>query len=190
LPPPGGALQQRPIPPAATASFDGSRRRTPQPPIASGAVHQETRMLIDLDPVLTPDLLWVLAAMGHGDDLALVNANFPADTIARKTTSAKLVSLPGLPVERVARAIFSVLPLDGFVADPLRRMEPIGRPDETPPVQEAVLAAARRRNPEVEFGGIERFAFYEAAARGFAVVHVGDPRPFGCFMIRKGVIFA
>jgi L-fucose mutarotase len=146
-------------------------------------------MLIDLDPVLTPDLLWILAAMGHSDDLALVNANFPADTTARKTTSGRLVILPGLTVERVAGAIFSVLPLDGFVSDPLRRMEPIGRPDDTPPVQQAVLAEARRRDPAIAFGGLERFAFYEAAARAFAVVQVVDPRPFGCFMIRKGVIF-
>ena len=67
-------------------------------------------MLIGLDPLLSPDLLWVLAAMGHGDDLALVDANHPAETIARATASGRLVRLPGVRIERAARAILSVLP--------------------------------------------------------------------------------
>lgn len=147
-------------------------------------------MLVGLDSVLTPDLLWVLAAMGHGDDLALVNANFPCETIARRTGSGRLVALPGLDMARIVRAVASVLPIDGFVPDPVRRMEPIGRPDEVAPVQREVLAELRRRDPRIDFVGIERFAFYEAASRAFAVVHVGDPRPFGCFLIRKGVVVA
>jgi L-fucose mutarotase len=37
-------------------------------------------------------------------------------------------------------------------------------------------------------GSLERFAFYEAATAAFAVVQVGDLRPYGCFLLRKGVI--
>lgn len=62
-------------------------------------------MLKNLDPVLSADLLWVLAAMGHGDDLALVDANHPAETIASSTTSGRLIRLPGLTMQRAARAI-------------------------------------------------------------------------------------
>lgn len=146
-------------------------------------------MLKGLDPVLGPDLLWVLAAMGHGDDLALVDANFPADTIARKTSSGRLVTLPGLAMARVARAVLSLLPIDEFVDDPVRRMEVVGNPAAIPEVQLQVQAqidaAAGRPLPLV---GIERYAFYEAAAQAFAIVQVGDPRPYGCFLIRKGVI--
>lgn len=79
-------------------------------------------MLKGLDPVLSADLLWLLAAMGHGDDLALVDANHPAETIARATTSGKLVRLPGLTMQRAARAILSVLPIDDFEPEPARRM--------------------------------------------------------------------
>jgi L-fucose mutarotase len=146
-------------------------------------------MLIDLDPVLTPDLLWVLAAMGHGDDLALVDANFPGETIARKTTSGRLIRLPALSLPRVARAIFSVLPIDGFVPDPVRRMEVVGEPEQLLPIHHEVLAELKPKAPDVSLVGIERFAFYGAAGRAFAVVQVGDPRAYGCFLIRKGVVF-
>ncbi len=146
-------------------------------------------MLKTLDPVLSADLLWILAAMGHGDDLALVDANHPAETIAAATTSGRLVRLPGLTMERAARAILSVLPIDDFEPEPLRRMLVVGDAATIPAVQAAVQreidAALGRPAP---LAVIERFAFYEAARRAFAVVQVGDPRPYGCFLLRKGVI--
>lgn len=146
-------------------------------------------MLKGIDPVLSADLLWVLAAMGHGDDLALVDANHPAERIAQATVSKRLVRLPGLTMERAARAILSVLPIDDFTADPVRRMEVVGNPAAIPAVQQAVQAeidGALARN--LSLVGIERFAFYTAAKQAFAVVQVGDPRPYGCFLLRKGVI--
>lgn len=146
-------------------------------------------MLKGIDPVLTPDLLWILDAMGHGDDLALVDANHPAERIARATVSGKLVRLPGLTMARAARAILSVLPVDDFEPDPVRRMEVVGDPAQIPAVQAEVqkeLDAAAGR--PVRMAGIERFAFYDAAQGSFAVVQAGDTRPYGCFLLRKGVI--
>ena len=140
-------------------------------------------MLIGLDPLLSADLLWVLAGMGHGDDLALVDANHPAEAIARATVSGRLVHLPGVRTERVARAILSVLPVDDFEPDPVRRMEVVGDPAALPPVQRVVAEAIGR-----PMAGIARHAFYAAARRAFAVVQAGDPRPYGCFLIRKGVV--
>jgi len=146
-------------------------------------------MLKGLDPILSADLLWVLAAMGHGDDLALVDANHPAETIARATASGRLVRLPGLSMGRAARAILSVLPIDDFEPAPVRRMEVVGDAQAVPEVQAQVQreldAALGRVSP---MAGLERFAFYAAAKAAFAVVQVGDPRPYGCFLLRKGVI--
>lgn len=146
-------------------------------------------MLKGLDPLLSADLLWVLAAMGHGDDIALVDANHPAERIARASISGRLIRLPGVTMERAARAILSVLPLDDFTPDPVRRMLVVADPAEVPPVQRLVQAeVARACGPDVAMHGIERFAFYEAAKGSFAVVQVGDPRRYGCFLFRKGVI--
>lgn len=146
-------------------------------------------MLKGLDPVLSADLLWVLAAMGHGDDLALVDANHPAETIARATTSGRLITLPGLSIARAARAILSVLPIDDFEPAPVRRMEVVGDPAAIPAVQSETQAEIDRTlGRPSPASGIERFAFYEAARKSFAVVQVGDPRAYGCFLLRKGVI--
>ncbi|MBS7697250.1 MULTISPECIES: RbsD/FucU domain-containing protein [unclassified Chelatococcus] len=148
-------------------------------------------MLKGVDPLLTPDLLWVLAAMGHGDDIAIVDANFPAEAVARATASGRLVRLPELNLARAVRAVLSLLPIDDFVSDPVRRMEVVGDRDTVPPIQQEVQrvvdAAAGRALPAE---GIERFAFYDAARKAFAVVQVGDLRPYGCFLVRKGVILA
>lgn len=146
-------------------------------------------MLKTIDPVLSADLLWVLAAMGHGDDLALVDANHPAERIARACISGRLVRLPGLTMARVARAILSVLPIDDFVPDPVRRMEVVGDPAAWPDVQREVAAELDAVDGgKRQLIGLERFAFYAAAQASFAVVQVGDPRPYGCFLFRKGVI--
>jgi len=146
-------------------------------------------LLKSIDPVLSADLLWVLAAMGHGDDLALVDANHPAERISRSTASGRLIRLPGLTMARVARAILSVLPIDDFLPDPIRRMQVVGDPDVWPAVQSEVQSEVNAvLTGSAAMRGIERFAFYDAAKAGFAVVQVGDPRPYGCFLFRKGVI--
>jgi L-fucose mutarotase len=146
-------------------------------------------MLRGIDPVLSPELLKLLASMGHGDDLALVDANHPAETIAATTTTGVLIRLPGLGMARVASAILSLLPVDDFEPSPVRRMEVVGRPDDIPDVQAEVIGVVAHAAPHaVPLAGLERFAFYAAARKAFAVVQVGDPRPYGCFLIRKGVI--
>ena len=146
-------------------------------------------MLKGIDPLLSADLLWVLASMGHGDDLAVVDANHPAEKIARATTSGRLIRLPGIAMDRAIAAILSVLPVDDFEPEPLRRMLVVGAPAEVPVIQSEVQTVIDHAlGKPSAMAGIERFAFYEAASNAFAVVQCGDPRPYGCFLIRKGVI--
>jgi L-fucose mutarotase len=148
-------------------------------------------VLKGLDPILGPDLLWVLSAMGHGDDLAIVDANHPAERIAAATVSRRIVRLPGLTMARAVQAVLSVLPVDDFEPNPCRRMSVIGDAAAVPEVQREVQAEiARALGRDTAMAGIDRFAFYEAASRAFAIVQVGDPRPYGCFLIRKGIIAA
>ena len=71
-------------------------------------------MLLGLDPLLSPDLLHALAAMGHGDRIVLVDANYPA------TRGRRLIALPGTGVVRTLEAVLSLLPCDTFVPDPAR----------------------------------------------------------------------
>jgi L-fucose mutarotase len=146
-------------------------------------------MLKGIDPLLSADLLWVLASMGHGDDLAIVDGNHPAEKIARATTTGKLVQLPGIAMDRAVAAILTVLPVDASQPEPIRRMLVVRDPTEVPIVQQEVQAVIDRAlGTSSPMAGIERFAFYTAAARAFAVVQCGDPRSFGCFLVRKGVV--
>lgn len=140
-------------------------------------------MLKGLDPLLSPDLLHILAAMGHGDELAIVDANFPATALARR-----LVRLDGIEAPRALEAVLSLLPLDDFVDAPLAVMrDPDARED--PPVLAAFKRAARAaESREVTFEAVERFAFYERTRSAFAVLATGEQRLYGCILAKKGVI--
>ena len=141
-------------------------------------------MLKGLDPLLGPDLLHVLAAMGHGDEIVIADGNFPAATLARR-----LVRLDGVDAPRALGAILTVLPLDTFVATPAKVMAVVGDPSAVPaPVREfqAIVDAAAGRSVPLE--ALERFAFYERARAAFAVVATGERRPYGNILLVKGVV--
>jgi L-fucose mutarotase len=126
--------------------------------------------------------------MGHGDDLILADTNFPAHSVARRTVLGRLLRIEA-PAARVAKAVLSLYPLDGFVDDAAARMEVVGSPDEIPEVQREVQAeidAAEGKSwPMI---GIERYAFYERAKKAYCVIQTGELRVYGCFALRKGVI--
>lgn len=141
-------------------------------------------MLKTIDPLLNPDLLHALRAMGHGDEIALVDANFPAASLAQR-----LIRIDGADLLQVGRAVLSLLPLDSFVEHPVLRMEMVGKPDELPDIQrefQTVVDACAGRTATM--GGLERHAFYERAKRCYAVVATGERRAYGCFILIKGVI--
>lgn len=142
-------------------------------------------VLKGLDPLLTPDLLHVLAQMGHGDVLALVDRNYPAHS-----TNDRVIRLDGTDLPGAARAILSVLPIDSFIAEPVAGMAPVDDPEAVPQVQADVLAlveAAEGRRVGCE--RVERFAFYQRVRSAFAVVLTTEARPYGCVLLTKGVVF-
>jgi L-fucose mutarotase len=146
-------------------------------------------MLKNLDPLLSPELLYVLAAMGHGDEVAIVDANFPADSVGRRTAYGRLVTIAGASVPEAVQAILSVLPLDDGVDHAVRRMVADAASKELPDVQvevQAVVDAAAGR--PLPIGSLERFDFYEAARGAYAVVLTGERRYFANVLIKKGAI--
>ena len=141
-------------------------------------------MLKGLDPLLNADLLHVLRAMGHGDELVIVDANFPATTTGRR-----LVRMDGVSATRALVAILSVMPLDDFVDEPCARMAVVGDPDAEPAVcKEFQEIIDRAEGGRFQLARIERFAFYERARAAFAVVQTGETRLYGCVLLKMGVI--
>ncbi len=139
-------------------------------------------MLKGLDPLLSPDLLHALAAMGHGDTIALVDANFPAAGNARR-----LVVLPGIDVVGAARAVLSVWPLDAFVDAPATTMQVVGDPHAVPDIIEELTRLVTGTGAPAP-AAIERFAFYTEARTAFAILQTGERRLYGNIILRKGVI--
>lgn len=141
-------------------------------------------MLKDLDPLLSPELLMVLRAMGHGDDIVVVDANFPASAMARR-----LVRLDGVPATAVTDAILSVMPLDDFVPEAAWRMEVVGDPRAEQPIfAEFRAIIARREGAAFKLAALERFAFYERAKNAYAIVATGEERLYGNIILKKGVV--
>lgn len=146
-------------------------------------------MLKGIRPEVTAELMTVLMSMGHGDDLVICDINHPAATIARETTFGKVVDLAGCDLPRAADVILSLMPLDTFVETPVLRMKVVGDPERIMPIHTSIQAVVDRvEGRAVGMGALERFDFYEAAKKAYAIVRTSDPGPYGCFILRMGVI--
>lgn len=142
-------------------------------------------MLKGIDPLLSGDLLKILDDMGHGDQLLLVDRNYPA-----AASGKPVIRLGEVGVLRAAKAILSVYPLDSFIDHPLERMEVEDDPNKTTSLQDDLLDLAKQaENRNLEYGVIPRLNFYERAKNAYAVVHTLEDQPYGCFILHKGVIF-
>jgi L-fucose mutarotase len=146
-------------------------------------------MLKGIDQRLSAEIVHVLMLMGHGDDLVICDVNHPAATIAAETTYGTLIDMAGCDIPTGTAAILSLMPLDTFVPAPVARMQVVGNPDGIVPIfarMQAVVDRAEGRAVTIE--PLERFAFYEAAKKSFAIIRTADSGPYGCFILKKGVV--
>jgi len=145
-------------------------------------------MLIKIDPILSPELLFTLRTMGHGDKLVLADANFPANSMNKN-----VIRLDGVNIKDAAKAILSVFPLDSFIVSQggtaANRMEVDDNPNELTETHKEFIKVVKDVSGESwKVGSIERQSFYNEAKKSYAIVITTDARPFGCFILTKGVI--
>jgi L-fucose mutarotase len=141
-------------------------------------------MLKRIPPIISPELLLILAEMGHGDELVLADANFPASTNADR-----LVRADGHGVPVLLEAILQLFPLDSFVEQPAAVMRRVDQPDQPAPIWtefQRLLDSAEGRHINIE--RVERFTFYERSQSAFAIVASGETALYGNLIIKKGVI--
>ena len=147
-------------------------------------------MLNGIDRRMTPALLHCLARMGHGDEIVIVDANFPADSTAAKCAVQDAIPLSGLDAPEAIELITQLMPLDGFSDYSALRMEIDDDPEAFGEVHKEAFAVMEPRLPETgKLSSIKRQDFYAHANTAFAVVRTAEARPFGCFILRKGVVF-
>lgn len=140
-------------------------------------------MLKGIDPLLGPDLLRILRAMGHGDEIAIVDGNYPADAHA-----TRLVRMDGHSAPAVLDAVLSVMPLDHAVPSAAFRpcaFGDCGRMEEVFVEFEAVID---RREPGFQLVPIAGEPFYDRIRAAYAVIASSERRLYGNIILRKGVI--
>ena len=146
-------------------------------------------MLKGIDQRLSAEIVHVLMLMGHGDDLVICDVNHPAVTIAKETTYGALVDMAGCNLLTAAEAILSLMPLDTFVPAPVARMQVVGDAGKVLPLFADMQATCSRiEERKIALEPLERFEFYDRAKNAFAIIRTSDSGPYGCFILKKGVI--
>ena len=142
-------------------------------------------MLKGIAPCVSPDLLKVLAEMGHGDEIVLADAHFPGHSI-----NARVLRADGLGINTLLDGILPLFELDAY-ASPLAMMAPVPGDQLDPAVEAGYLQVIRPHVPAAKAPErIERFAFYERARAAFAVVMTGETAKYGNLILKKGVTLA
>ena len=142
-------------------------------------------MLRGIPSLLTPDALHALASMGHGDELAIVDANFPAASVAA-AGRARLVSFPGICLSELTDAVLAIFPLDDFGPECAWTMQVVGDATTVPEAVKEVSGLLAQHHARAT--SLERFEFYHRAQATFAMFQCGDLRRYGNLLLRKGVI--
>ena len=141
-------------------------------------------MLINVNPLISPEILQLIRSMGHGDKFVLSDANFPSYSHANK-----LYRMDGLNIPQAAEALLSHFPLDSFIPHPVERMEIDGKQEEVNDVHQDLIDTVKKvSGANWKVGSVERQKFYVEARKAMAVITTSDTRPYGCFMFTKGVL--
>ena len=135
-------------------------------------------MLKGISPVISPDLLKILAEMGHGDEIVISDAHFPAHTMNARTLRAD-----GLGADRLLAGIIPLFELDSY-ATPVVMMAAVPG-DTLDPEVERKYRAALKYDGQIE--RMERYAFYDRAKKAYAVVLSGETAKYGNIILKKGV---
>ncbi len=140
-------------------------------------------MLKGISPLISPELLAVLARMGHGDEIVLADAHFPGETF-----NSRVLRADGIKIPNLLSAILPLFELDSYVPAPLIMMDAVQGDELDPNVEKSYLKAIHETNPDVApIERIDRFAFYERAKSAFAVVMTGETAKYGNIILKKGV---
>lgn len=139
-------------------------------------------MLRGIHPILGPDLLYAIAAMGHGDEIVLADANFPAATLG-----PDVVRADGLGAVPLLEGLLAHLPLDTF-APAVFRMTMVDTPDVVPPICLAFQDVVSRLAGPFEIAPLERYAFYERSRKAAFIVATGEQALYANLILKKGVV--
>lgn len=140
-------------------------------------------MLKGISPIISPDLLQILARMGHGDEIVFADAHFPGESF-----NSRILRADGIRIPDLLEAVLPLFELDSYVPNPLIMMAAVEGDLLDPAVEQQYLKAVQISNPNISsVKRIERFEFYERTRSAFAVVMTGETAKYGNIILKKGV---
>lgn len=144
-------------------------------------------MLKGIPKILSPELLKVLAEMGHSDRLVISDGNFPAESMGK---GAIVIRCDGHGVPEILDAILQVFPLDTYVEHPVNLMEVMKGDNVETPIWDTYKSIVQKYDERGSqaVGQIERFAFYEEAKTAYAIIATGESALYANVMLQKGVV--
>jgi len=143
-------------------------------------------MLKNIPEIISSDLMKILMDMGHGDEIVIGDANFPAVEIGNRVVLAK-----GHKGTEILQAILKFLPLDSFVESPVVLMQTGPQFDKEPVIWDEfknIINASDEKDKFSNFGFIEREDFYTRSRKAFAVVSTSETSLYACIILKKGVL--
>lgn len=147
--------------------------------ISALAILPALGLLKGISPVISPELLKVLAEMGHGDEIVFADAHFPAHSV-----NARVIRADGVGCAELLKGIAPLFELDSY-ATPVIMMAPVPGDSLDPEVEKRYRAALDYKS-DIEL--VERYAFYERAKKAYAVVLTGETAKYGNVIVKKGVV--
>ena len=144
-------------------------------------------MLKGIPKILSPELLKVLAEMGHSDRLVISDGNFPAESMGK---DAIVIRMDGHGVPQLLDAILKVFPLDTYVEKPVNLMEVMKGDKGETPIWDTYMEIVAKYDSRgaAAVGNIERFAFYEEAKKVYCIIATGESALYANIMLQKGVV--
>lgn len=141
-------------------------------------------MLKGIPGIISPDLMKILMEMGHGDEIVLADANFPAASHAHR-----LIRSDGHNIPDLLSAILLFFPLDQYVEQPIALMDIVPGDDVNPIIWNQYQQIVDEANvQEVSMNKMERFEFYERAKSAYAIVATGEKALYANMILKKGVL--
>ena len=140
-------------------------------------------MLKGISPLISPELLKVLASMGHGDEIVLADAHYPGETL-----NNNVIRADGIRIADLLRAIMPLFELDQYVEYPIIMMEAVKGDELDPKVEDSYLKNITPfYEKPIKLNRIDRFKFYERSKKAFAIVMTGEKAKYGNILLKKGV---
>lgn len=142
-------------------------------------------MLKGIPSILSPELLKVLAEMGHTDEITIGDGNFPSETMGKR-----VIRCDGHGIPEILDAILKVFPLDTYVKYPVTLMKVVPGDSVETPIWNEYKKTIREYDERGEkaINYMEKFQFYEKAKKTYAVIATGEKALYANMILKKGVI--